>query len=64
MGIRENKNVCRNFRFKMVSKGFLQAKSISRIRFAIRVILGELWAVKVVTNTSAGSFTCLVDKSA
>jgi len=42
----------------------LHAESISGIRFAIRVILGELWAVEVVKTTSAGSSICPVDKIA
>ena len=53
----------RYFRFKLVVLVVLHAESISGIRFAIRVILGELCAVEVVKTTSAGSSICSVDKS-
>jgi len=55
--------VLRNFRFKLVLGVVLHAESISSIRFAIRVILGELYAVEVVKTTSATSSICPVDKS-
>ena len=52
--LRENKKVLRNFRTKLVLGIVLPTESISGIRFAIRVILGELWVVYVVKITSAG----------
>jgi len=54
--------VLRNFGFKLVIVVVLHAESITGIRFAIRVILGELCAVEVVKTTSAGSSICPVDK--
>ena len=53
----------RNFWFKLVLGVVLHTESIYGIRFAIRVILGELCAVEVVKTTSAGSSICPVDKS-
>jgi len=55
--------VLRKFRLKLVLEVVLHAESISGIRFAIRVILGELWAVEVVKTTFAGSSICPVNKS-
>jgi len=52
----------RTFRFKLVLGVVLHAESISGIRFAIRVTLGELYTVEVVKTTSAGSSTPAVDK--
>jgi len=54
--------VLRNFRFKLVLGVVLHAEYIPGIRFAIRVIRGELYAVEVVKTTSAGSSMCSVNK--
>ena len=54
--------VLKNFRYKLVLVVVLDAKCISGVRLAIRVILGELLAIDVVNTTSAGSSICPVDK--
>jgi len=56
-------NVLRNFRFKLALRVVLHAESISGISYAIRGILGGLWAVEVVKTASAGSSICPVNKS-
>jgi len=56
-------NVLRNFRFKLVLRVVWQAETISGISYAIRGILGWLWAVEVVKTASAGSSICPVNKS-
>jgi len=56
--------VFRNYWFKLVLTVVLHAESLSGIRFAIRVILGNLRAVEVVKTTSPCSSICTVDKDA
>jgi len=56
--------VLRNFWFRLVLGVVLHTESISGIRFAIGVILGDLRTVEVVKTSSAGSSMCTVDKKA